>query len=170
MKFEGKYKEWYDRLIKANYGEYYAKRKIEKFVEMDGDEFWTERLKGLIEKGDKLNEALKKIEVIRKNITGALIWERNIKMIEFNRKRDLNLLAKAIPKEQLEDGAWYDCEDEAKRVARFQGKAQWIKEKDMFLAPGQQQFGMDGWLDHWVDAIDAGFAGFVPMWKVEEKE
>jgi hypothetical protein len=102
MELEGKYKDWYDRLVKINYG------------------------------------------------------------------KELELLNKAIPKEELEDGAWYDCDEDAKKVARFDGIAQWNEKKQEFLAPGQQQFGMDGYLDHWADAIDAGFAGFVPMWKVEK--
>ena len=85
-----------------------------------------------------------------------------------NRKKELELLDKAIPKKELEDGAWYDCDKDAKKVARFDGIAQWNAKKQEFLAPGQQQFGMDGWLDHWEDAINNGYAGFVPMWKVEE--
>ena len=94
--------------------------------------------------------------------------EQRRRKIEWRKERDLELLKKAIPKEDLEDGAWYDCEDEAKTVARFGGKAKWDKERNMFLAPGQQQFGMDGWLDHFEDAIKTGYAGFIPMWKVEE--
>jgi hypothetical protein len=167
MEFKGKYKEWYDRLINANYGEYYANKKVEKFVEMDNEETWNNKIKELIDKGEKPNEVLKKIETIRKNITGAELWEKAVQIVEHNRKRDLDLLKIAIPKEQLEDGAWYDCNEEAKRVARFSGQAKWVKEKDMFLAPGQQQFGMDGWLDHWEDVVNDRYAGFVPMWKVE---
>jgi hypothetical protein len=168
MKFKGKYKEWYNRLIEANYGEYYANKKVEKFIEMDSEETWDNRIKDLIEKGEKPNEVLKKIETIRKNITGAELWENSVQIVEYNRKRDLELLKKAIPKEKLEDGAWYDCDEEAKIIARFGGEAQWDKKNNKFLAPGQQQFGMDGWLDHWEDVINDRCAGFIPMWKVEE--
>jgi hypothetical protein len=167
MEFKGKYKQWYERLLKANCNECYAKQKVEKFLEMDDEKIWVEKLKEFIKKGDKPNEALEKVKTIRKVMAGEDIWERAVRIVEFNRERDLVFLKKAIPKEQLEDGAWYDCENEAKKVARFQGHAKWVKEKDMFLAPGQQQFGTDGWLNHWEDVVDIRLAGFVPMWKVE---
>jgi hypothetical protein len=84
--------------------------------------------------------------------------------------RDLEkrVLDRCIKKEDLEDGAWYDCDKEGKRFTRFGGIAQWDEKKQMFRAPGQQQFGMDGWLDHWEDVINTRYAGFPPMWKVEE--
>ncbi len=170
MKFEGKYREWYNRLVEANYGEVWAENKINKFLEEDDNKFWEKQVYQLIQKGAKPNEAFGKIEIIRNATVNDDRRETFIKMIEFNRERDLELLNKAIPKEQLEDGAWYDCDEEAKKVARFGGKAKWVKKQNMFLAPGQQQFGMDGWLDHWADVVNDRFAGFVPMWKVEEKE
>jgi hypothetical protein len=168
MEFEGKYKEWYDRLVEANYGENWAEDKILKFIQED-DEYWREKVNELIEKGRNKNEALKQIEIIRKYTVDDERRDTFIRMVEYNRKRDLELLNKAIPKKDLEDGAWYDCDDEAKKVARFGGKAKWVKKEDMFLAPGQQQFGMDGWLNHWEDVVNDRFAGFVPMWKVEEE-
>jgi hypothetical protein len=168
MELKGKYKNWYDRLIKANYGERWAEQKINKFIEEDDNKFWEKQVYQIIQKGAEPNEAFKKIEIIRKATVNDERRESFVKMIEWNRNRDLALLEKAIPKEKLEDGAWYDCEDEAKKVARFGGKAQWNEKRQEFLAPGQQQFGMNGWLEHWADVVDEGYAGFVPMWKVEE--
>jgi len=103
-----------------------------------------------------------------KVVYDKIVEERRAMMNKARRDVELGLLAKAIPKKDMEDGIWYDCDRDAKRVARFGGKAKWDADRQMFLAPGQQQFGMDGWLDHWEDAIKTGYAGFVPMWKVEE--
>jgi hypothetical protein len=167
MEFKGKYKEWYDRLVKANYGDTFAKKRIEKFMEEDDDKFWEKQVYKLIQQGANQKEAFKKIEIVRNATTNNERREIAIQKIEYNRNRDLELLDKAIPKERLKDGAWYDCDTDAKKVARFGGKAKWVKEKGMFLAPGQQQFGMNGWLDHWEDVINDGYAGFVPMWEVE---
>jgi hypothetical protein len=169
MELEGKYKDWYDRLVKINYGKERAKRRIEKFIEADKDEYWERLIQDRIEKfKEEPNEARKKVEIIREKTVGDDRWENIIQALEETRAFELELLNKAIPKEELEDGAWYDCDEDAKKVARFDGIAQWNEKKQEFLAPGQQQFGMDGYLDHWADAIDAGFAGFVPMWKVEK--
>ena len=168
MEFKGKYKNWYDRLIKAKYKEGLAKIRIEKFIEADKNEFWDERMLKLIENGLEPNEALKKIEVIRKATAGDDRWEAMIKGIEETRKIELDYLDKAIPKEELEDGAWYKCDEKAENFTRYVNLAQWDEERQMFRAPGQQQFGMDGWLDHWADAIDAGCAGFIPLEKTEE--
>lgn len=167
MELEGKYKDWYDRLVKINYGKERAKELVEKFVEWDKEEFWKEKYRKLNKafKGDQ-KKVEKFLELDKKRYNG----EQRVNLIEWNRKRDLEFLKKAIPKEKLEDGAWYDCDEDAKEVARFCGIAQWNKKRQEFRAPGQQQFGMDGYLDHWEDAIGAGFAGFVPMWKVKEKE
>lgn len=167
MEFEGKYKNWYNRLVEANYGERWAENKIKKYIEEDDNKFWEKQVYELIQKGAKPNEAFGKIEILRNAIVNDEKRENFIRIVEYNRKRDLELLKKAIPKEKLEDGAWYDCDEDAKKVARFGGKAQWDKKMNMFLAPGQQQFGMDGWLDHWEDVVNDRYAGFVPMWKVE---
>lgn len=115
----------------------------------------------------KNEENEEKIEALHKEYN-ELKKERTKKINDYRRKKDLELLERAIPKQRLEDGVWYDCDFEGKKVARFQGKAKWNKKREMFLAPGQQQFGTDGWLDHFEDVIDKGYAGFVPMWKVEE--
>lgn len=168
MNFKGNYKIWYDRLVLANYGIEYSKKLVEKFILLDSDKYWKEILENFLKKGERSNEAFKKVEIIRKSISGFEIYEKKVKIIEYNRKKDLELLEKAIPKNKMKDGIWYDCEKEAKAVARFGGKAKWIESKQMFLAPGQQQFGMDGYLYHWEDAINTGYAGFVPMWEVEK--
>jgi len=82
---------------------------------------------------------------------------------------ELEILKKTIPKKDLKDGVWYDCDENAKHIARFYGIAQWLEEEQQFLAPGQQQFGMDGILDHFEDVINTNMAGFAPMWEVSLK-
>ena len=166
MEFKGKYKNWYDRLIKAKYRQEWAEHLVEKFInEWENEEYWKNEKEKLVKSFNGNEEKVNKVMEQQKR---RCVPEERVKALEWVRERDLELLKKAIPKAEMEDGVWYDCEDDAKSVARFGGKAKWDKERDMFLAPGQQQFGADGWLDHWEDAIDNGYAGFVPMWKVEE--
>jgi hypothetical protein len=168
MEFEGKYKDWYYRLVKANYGEEKAKGRIKKFIEQDQDEYWNKMIQNRIEKfKEEPNEARRKVEIIREKAVGDDRWEKAVQAVEEGRKLELEMLDKAIPKEELEDGAWYRCNEKAEIFTRHCDRAQWIAEKDYFRVPGQQQFGMDGYLDHWVDAIDTGYAGFIPMWKEE---
>ncbi len=172
MEFKGKYKDWYYRLVKANYGARYGKEQNERivqlvklYIEWEGEGFWKnkrEKLEKDIKDKDKIDKIL---GYERKRYNG----EERIKGIEWTRERDLELLKKAIPKQELEDGAWYDCEEGAKNVARFGGIVQWNEKRQEFRAPGQQQFGADGYLDHWADVIDEGYAGFVPMWKVKKE-
>ena len=86
---------------------------------------------------------------------------------QWTKENDLKILERCIKKEDLIDGAWYETDFEGKKVARFAGKAKWIEKDNHFLAPGQQQFGMDGYLDYWGDVIESRYAGFPPMKKVD---
>jgi len=94
-----------------------------------------------------------------------LVEQKRELIKQYNREKDLDILTRCIEKEDLIDGAWYETDFDGKKLARFTGKAQWLKDRNEFLAPGQQQFGMDGYLDYFGDVIDINMAGFAPMKK-----
>lgn len=123
----------------------------------------TEVIK-LIARKIKKGEDVKKEKEIHNDIK-----VRRGKLInDYRRRKDQEILKRCIKKEDLIDGEWYWTDKEGEEVARYVEKGQWLKDKDHFLVPGQQQFGMDGYLDHFGDVIETGYAGFPPMKKVNK--
>ena len=140
---------------------------------MDRDEKYTEELRKL---EDKINPLIKQIALQVKNgedpikdreIYNQLMEKKRALVKKYTEENDREILKRCIKKEDLIDGAWYETDKEGQHVARYVNKAQWIKKDDHFLAPGQQQFGMDGYLDYFGDVIDTRMAGFPPMKMVE---
>ena len=141
---------------------------------MNGEEKYIEQLRRL---NEQLNVVTKLVATKIKNGEDATKEKEILKNI-FNEKKDLTedyigkrdqeILKRCIKKEDLIDGEWYWTDKEGQRVARYVEKAQWLKDKNMFLAPGQQQFGADGYLHYFGDVIDTRYAGFPPMKKVDE--
>ena len=163
MKFEGKFNEWFQRLININYGIEFSENKINRLKELNDIKYIENKFCDLKEKigEEKFNHFVQCTTLKEEDI------ENRIKGLEEKREMELEIFKKTIPKKDLKDGAWYDCEEGAKHIARFYGVAQWIEKEQQFLAPGQQQFGMDGFLDHFEDVIDNNISGFAPMWEVD---
>ena len=139
---------------------------------------WDEKYMEEIKKVDKeLNPLIKIIALKRKEgkeitkeeeVYNKLRKRRKTLLDEYTKENDLKILERCIKKEDLVDGAWYETDKEGEEVARWVDKAQWIEKDNHFLAPGQQQFGMDGYLDYFGDVINTGMAGFPPMKRVDE--
>lgn len=102
-------------------------------------------------------EKVKALQKMRVEIKNALI-----------QKFERDILDRCIKKEDLEDGVWYECDDEGLRVARRVGKARWNEEKGKFLYE-RDKFGhkFEDTMDYFGDVINAGYAGFPPMWKAK---
>lgn len=140
---------------------------------MDRDDKYLDELTTIT---DEIQVIIKRIALQIKNgieptedreIYNQLMDKKRTLVKEYTDANDREILKRCIKKEELVDGAWYETDKEGQHVARYVNKAQWIKKDDHFLAPGQQQFGMDGYLDYFGDVIDTRMAGFPPMKKVE---
>lgn len=139
---------------------------------MDNEIKYLEELKTI---DNEINPLLKKIAtqikegkdpIEYKKIYEELKDKRKLIAEEYQKWRDKEILKRCIRKEDLVDGAWYETDTEGEYVARYCDKAQWIEKDNHFLVPGQQQFGMDGYLDYFGDVINTREAGFPPMKRV----
>jgi hypothetical protein len=165
MNLKSKFLVWYERLININYGKEFSENKINRFKQLSDIKYIENKFYDLKEKigEEKFNHFVQCTILKEEDI------ENRIRGLEEKREMELEILKKTIPKKDLKDGVWYDCDESAKHIARFYGVAQWIEKEQQFLAPGQQQFGMDGILDHFEDVINTNMAGFAPMWEVNLK-
>jgi hypothetical protein len=166
MNLIDKFAIWKERLLKIGYGEEFSENKINKFKDLNNRNYLENKFSHLKEKlgEEKFNN------FIDCTLINDCDIENRIRGLEEKREMELEILRKTIPKKDLKDGAWYDCDEDAKHVARFYGIAQWLEKEQQFLAPGQQQFGMNGMLNHFEDVINSNLAGFSPMWKVKKKD
>jgi hypothetical protein len=113
----------------------------------------------------KIKEEIEPVE--ERKIKKEIIERKRILVKEYVDENDKRILQRCIKKKDLVDGAWYETDEEGGYVARYCDKAQWLEEENHFLAPGQQQYGMDGYLDYFGDVIHTKQAGFPPMKRVD---
>lgn len=139
---------------------------------MDNEIKYLEELKQI---DDEINPLLKKIAtqikegedtMVDKKLYEELRNKRKLIVKEYGEWRDKEILKRCIRKEDLLDGEWYETDKEGEQVARYCDKAQWIEKDNHFLVPGQQQFGMDGYMDYFGDVIHTRLAGFPPMKRI----
>lgn len=92
---------------------------------------------------------------------------KKIKRKEATIKYEQEVLNKIIPKDQLEDGEWY--EGTGCNLSRYVKEARWSDKKQTFYYV-RQKYGstFEDTMDHFADTVDTGFAGFTPLKKINK--
>jgi len=145
--------------------------KLKKGIIERAQKIWGDDWERIAENFEKKREPQAKLpkKVQKKMGTPEEQFIQLIEQREKQREWELEVVDTIIPKDQLEDGAYYAAMEGTAKLCRHVDKARWDAKKGQFMYERTKfNYTFEDEMDHFADVLDVGYAGFTPIRKLDK--